>query len=106
AWAVRFDKSVKESVESHDDKRLLDLWPGSEDARLAHPTPEHFLPIIYTVAVAESSDTVSFPIEGFDGSFSMRSILWAEHVPQVRAGHGGREQDYPDGKFPPFARKG
>jgi len=93
AWAVRFDKAVKESVESHDDKRLLDLWPGSEDARLAHPTPEHFLPIIYTVAVAESSDTVSFPIEGFDGSFSMRSILWAEHVPQVRAGHGGRGTD-------------
>jgi 4,5-DOPA dioxygenase extradiol len=76
AWAVRFDNAVKESVMSHDARRLLELWPGSEDARLAHPTPDHFLPIIYTAAVADLTDTVSFPIEGFDRSFSMRNILW------------------------------
>jgi len=75
-WAVRFDNAVKECVESHDNEGLLALWPGSPDARLAHPTPDHFLPIIYTAAVADSSDTVRFPIEGFDRSFSMRSILW------------------------------
>jgi 4,5-DOPA dioxygenase extradiol len=75
-WARNFDERLKETVVSRDTQALVNLWPASEDARRAHPTPDHFLPIIYAYAVTDAQDEVRFPIEGFDRSFSMRAFLW------------------------------
>jgi 4,5-DOPA dioxygenase extradiol len=78
-WASRFDDRLKEILLARDTEALLDLWPGSpgsNDGRTAHPTPEHFLPIVYSYAVTGANDVVKFPMEGFDGSVSMRSILF------------------------------
>ena len=47
------------------------------DGRRAHPTAEHWLPILYAVGAADEGDTVRFPITGFDlGSLSMRAVLF------------------------------
>jgi 4,5-DOPA dioxygenase extradiol len=76
-WAHRFDETVKQTVEQHDTNRLLALWPDSADGRLAHPSPEHWLPLLYAVGAADKDDRVRFPIEGFDwGTISMRAILF------------------------------
>lgn len=76
-WAVRFDAAAAAAVAAHDHAALLALHPHGPDARLAHPTPEHWLPLLYAAGAADSADPVSFPITGFDwGSLSMRSILW------------------------------
>ena len=75
-WALNFDEAVKKAVTTRDRKSLIDLWPNGPGARQAHPTPDHFLPILYTAAAADPADQVRFPIEGFDRSFSMRSILY------------------------------
>jgi len=49
----------------------------SEDGRRSHPTPDHYLPLLYAAGAASKDDQVSFPIEGFDlGSLSMRSVLF------------------------------
>jgi 4,5-DOPA dioxygenase extradiol len=75
-WARRFDEEVKQAIERHDGDRLLSLWPSSGDGRLAHPTPDHWLPLLYAFGAADEDDRVRFPIEGFDwGSISMRTIL-------------------------------
>ena len=75
-WASRFDERLKEMLLAHDTKALLELWPGSDDARHAHPTPDHFLPVVYSYAMTSADDSVKFPIEGFDRSVSMRAILF------------------------------
>ncbi len=75
-WAAAFDLRLKEILLAHDTGALIDLWPGFPPARMAHPTPDHFLPILYGAAVADQSDPVSFPMEGFDYSVSMRAIMW------------------------------
>jgi len=76
-WAWRFDDAVKQAVEQYDTNRLLSLWPDSADGRLAHPTPDHWLPLLYAFAAADKDDRMRFPIEGFDwGSISMRTILF------------------------------
>ena len=75
-WAKRFDDRLKEILIAHDTAALLDLWPKSDDARRSHPTPDHFLPVIYAYAVTDKKDAVRFPIEGFDHSASMRAVLW------------------------------
>lgn len=47
------------------------------DAQLAHPTPDHWLPLIYAAGAANENDHVSFPTEGFDlGSLSMRNVIF------------------------------
>ncbi len=46
-----------------------------EDAALAAPTPDHFLPLLYVLAQHEGDEPLSFPVEGFDGgSVSMLSV--------------------------------
>jgi 4,5-DOPA dioxygenase extradiol len=76
-WARRFDETVARVVEQHDTKTLLSLWPDSQDGRLAHPTPDHWLPLLYAQAASEEREPVRFPIEGFDArSLSIWSILF------------------------------
>jgi 4,5-DOPA dioxygenase extradiol len=75
-WASRFDERLREILAARDTKALLHLWPGSDDARFAHPAPDHFLPIVYSYAATDAGDLVTFPIEGFDRSVSMRAILF------------------------------
>jgi len=76
-WARRFDEAVGRIVTEHDTPSLLSLWPDTEDGRTAHPTPDHWLPLIYAQAATDERDRVRFPMEGFDwGSISMRSVVF------------------------------
>lgn len=76
-WALRFDADVKQALAQHDAAALLKLWPGGSDARLAHPTPDHWLPLLYALAASAPDDAVRFPTEGFDlGSISMRNVVF------------------------------
>jgi len=77
-WARRFDQMVEAATLAHDARTLVQASDaGGDDARRSHPTPEHWLPFLYTLALTDSRDAVGFPIEGFDlGSLSMRSVVW------------------------------
>ena len=77
-WAVEFDSKVKEAVEAHDAGSLAQpqKW-GEALLAKAHPTVEHYLPLLYCMGSTDERDAVSYPYEGFDfGSISMRMILF------------------------------
>ncbi|MFK7865797.1 MAG: 4,5-DOPA dioxygenase extradiol [Pseudohongiellaceae bacterium] len=75
-WAKRFDDQVRDAVRLYDTDAILRL-SSSSDGRQAHPTPDHWLPLLYAYGAAELGESVSFPIEGFDwGSISMRAIAF------------------------------
>ncbi len=75
-WARRFDDAVKQATLQHDAQTILSLWPDTDDGRLAHPSPDHWLPLLYVLGASEDRDRVRFPMEGFDaGSISMRNII-------------------------------
>ncbi len=73
-WAARFDARVRQHIVDGAHPRLLaDL--DDDDARLSVPTPEHFLPLLYVLAVQRPGDVVTFPTEGIElGSIGMRSV--------------------------------
>ena len=47
----------------------------SEEALLAIPTPDHYLPLLYVIGTRTPSELVTFPVEGVDGgSISMLAV--------------------------------
>lgn len=75
-WAQRFDESVRDILTQHDTDALVAAWPDTVDGQRAHPTPDHWLPLIYACAASDDNDNVRFPTEGFDwGSISMRNVV-------------------------------
>jgi 4,5-DOPA dioxygenase extradiol len=76
-WATRFDQAVAEALTQRDTSALLTAWPDTDDGRHAHPSPDHWLPLLYAYAATDDADPVHFPAEGFDlGSISMRNVLF------------------------------
>jgi 4,5-DOPA dioxygenase extradiol len=77
-WAVEFDAKVKNAVSAHDASALAapQQW-GEKLLETAHPTVEHYLPLLYCMGSTDERDAVSYPYEGFDfGSVSMRMVLF------------------------------
>jgi 4,5-DOPA dioxygenase extradiol len=77
-WAIEFDARVKGAVEAHDAEALAapQKW-GEALLATAHPSLEHYLPLLYCMGSSNTDDEVSYPYEGFDfGSISMRMILF------------------------------
>ena len=74
-WASQFDGEIARALEEHDGKSLAQAIE-TDAGRLSHPTPDHFLPVLYAAGASDPSDAVRFPISGFDlGSLSMRSVI-------------------------------
>jgi 4,5-DOPA dioxygenase extradiol len=81
-WAMEFDARVKNAVDAHDAGTLAapQKW-GDSLLATAHPTVEHYLPLLYCMGATDEQDAVSYPYEGFDfGSISMRMILFGNEV--------------------------
>jgi len=75
AWAAAYDHDVTQALEQHDGAalaRLLRTPTGTQ----AHPSEDHYLPLLYAAGASTEKDTVKFPITGFDmGSLSMRAVV-------------------------------
>lgn len=75
-WASEFDAKVAELILSRSHEKLIDYKQLGEAAKLSVPTPEHYLPLLYTLALQEKSEEVVFFNEGIDfGSGGMRSLI-------------------------------
>jgi 4,5-DOPA dioxygenase extradiol len=75
-WAIEFDAIVKERLEAHDDQALIDYEQFGQLARLAVPTNDHYLPLLYTLGLRDPHDSLAFFNDTFDlGSLSMRSVI-------------------------------
>jgi len=74
-WATRFESHARELMVSGDVQPLVAYETLGRDALLSIPTPDHYLPLLYILALRREGDSVSFPVEGMDGgSVSMLSV--------------------------------
>jgi 4,5-DOPA dioxygenase extradiol len=74
-WAVRFEQRARGLMASGDVDLLVDYEGLGRDAQLAAPTPDHYLPLLYVLALRRTGEPVTFPVEGIDGgSVSMLTV--------------------------------
>jgi 4,5-DOPA dioxygenase extradiol len=74
-WATSFESKIKKYLISEEHEKLVNYESLGREALLAVPTPEHYLPLLYIVALCREDDELTFPVEGMDGgSISMLSV--------------------------------
>jgi len=74
-WAVAFDRFVKEAIVAGKHSDVVYYQQLGETAAKAVPTNEHYLPLLYVLALREKHDEVEFFTEQVTlGSISMRSL--------------------------------
>ncbi len=74
-WALRFEETARTLMAAGDHDPLVNYETLGRDAMLSVPTPDHYLPLLYILALQDTNDTVSFPVSGFDGgSISMTTV--------------------------------
>ena len=68
---LNFKKLIKEG----NHEQLINFESMGSAAKLSIPTPEHYLPLLYTLGLQEKSDTVKlFNDKTLMGSISMTSV--------------------------------
>jgi 4,5-DOPA dioxygenase extradiol len=76
-WAVEFDTQVHEQISKGQLDALQNFQTLGAVAQQAHPTYEHYLPLLYAAGAARTSDSPRFFNTGYQGAaISMRSVLW------------------------------
>jgi 4,5-DOPA dioxygenase extradiol len=74
-WALRFETRARELLSLAEFAPLVGYESLGRDALLSIPTPDHYLPLVYAMGLHVPTDTVTFPVQGFDGgSVSMLSV--------------------------------
>lgn len=74
-WAVRFEEVVRDLILAGDHESLIDHESLGDDAMLSVPSPDHYLPLLYVLALKRDGDSISFPVSGFEGgSISMTTV--------------------------------
>jgi 4,5-DOPA dioxygenase extradiol len=72
-WAKKLDAIIKENIINNNHNALIHLEDLGNTAKIGIPTWDHYLPMIYVLALQEMDDRVKFVHEGFQhGSISMR----------------------------------
>ncbi len=74
-WAIEANDRFKKLIESGDFKSLTNYTNLGGEVQLAVPTPDHFLPLLYSLALKEKDEPISFfndkPVMG---SLTMTSV--------------------------------
>lgn len=74
-WAIEFDEWIADVLTRGDDDALVHYESAGSSARLAVPTTEHYLPVLYSAAMRADGDRVTFPYTALDmASVSMRWV--------------------------------
>jgi 4,5-DOPA dioxygenase extradiol len=75
-WAVRFSADVRARILAIDHAGLTDMGSMGSDALLCIPTPEHYLPLLYVIALQRPGDGIEFLTQGIElGSIDMMSVV-------------------------------
>ncbi len=74
-WAIEANEKMIKFILSNDHKSLIDYKQQGRAFNLAVPTPDHFLPLLYSLALKEENEKIEvFNNKPVGGSLTMTSI--------------------------------
>lgn len=74
-WAETFRRHINQAILNRDTEALIHYTDLGEAAALSVPTPEHYWPLLYVMAVADAADDITlFNDTTVGGSLSMTSV--------------------------------
>ena len=74
-WALQINQQFKDLIVAGDHDQLINYHLLGKEAMLAIPTPEHYLPLIYTLGLKDKADELSFfNDKAVGGSLTMTSL--------------------------------
>ncbi len=74
-WAIEARQLINDYLLNDNFQPLLDYEKQGQAFRLAIPSPDHYLPLIYSIALKEKAETISlFNDKLLAGSLSMTSL--------------------------------
>lgn len=77
-WAIEINEKFKKLITDNNHKDLINYTALGKAAQLAIPSPDHWLPLLYTLALKEEKDNVSFfNDKTLAGSLSMTSVKFS-----------------------------
>jgi 4,5-DOPA dioxygenase extradiol len=76
-WAIEFDGRIAQAMEKGDTQALQDFQKLGPVAQLAHPTYDHYLPLLYAAGAVDAGEQPRFFNANYQSaSISMRSAVW------------------------------
>ena len=76
-WALEFDQTIGGYLQQGNLVALQNFQKLGTLATMAHPTYEHYLPLLYAAGAVDSNEQMRFFNTSFQvGSISMRSVVW------------------------------
>ena len=76
-WALEFDQTIGGYVQQGNLDALQNFQKLGQVAKMAHPTHEHYLPLLYAAGAVDAGEPMRFFNTSFQaGSISMRSMVW------------------------------
>jgi 4,5-DOPA dioxygenase extradiol len=74
-WAIEMNSVFKDKISNGDFKSLIEYENLGSAAKLAIPTPDHYYPLLYSIALQDSNDAISFfNDKSVGGSLTMTSV--------------------------------
>ncbi|HRP55007.1 4,5-DOPA dioxygenase extradiol [Agriterribacter sp.] len=74
-WALKMNDTFKQLISDGDHRPLINYEGFGKEGQLAIPTPEHYLPLLYTLGLKKDKDEVAFfNDKAVAGSLTMTSV--------------------------------
>ena len=76
-WALEFDQTTGGHIQQGNLGALQNFLRLGSLAKMAHPTHEHYLPLLYAAGAVDATEPMRFFNTSFQlASVSMRSVVW------------------------------
>lgn len=76
-WETEYDEWIKKQIDERNFANIINYENSHKLGKLAAPTPDHFVPILYSLGLTDSKDEIKHFYEGTPSipAFSERSFI-------------------------------
>lgn len=75
AWALSFNEAVRDAVQEHRHADLANYEKLDAGSAMSVPTPEHYLPLLYALALQREGEPARIVVDGIElGAVSMMCV--------------------------------